>query len=242
MLHFEHVFHTIVLNICSERMFSDDMSSGRKQGGCRLALLEAAGPVFADKGYRQATVREIARRAGAGLGAVNYHFRDKEGLYEEVLAFAHDVTIAQYRAAIAAETDPARQLFRFVRAALSHRLAADDGNAWAGRVLVTALVNMDEHNRDMLFRRVIAPRQALLARVVRALMGPAPSEETIKSHTLGIMGQYILYYASRPVVEMSYGRALTAADLDWISRHITRVSVAGMRAAQADQDTSGEDH
>lgn len=212
------------------------MSAGTKQDSGRLALLEAAGPVFADKGYRQATVREIVRRAGASLGAINYHFRDKAGLYEEVLTYAHDATIAQYQAAIATETCPEQQLFRFVRAVLSHRLATDDEYAWAGRVLATELVNMNEHNRDMLFRRVIAPRQALLASVVRALMGAHVSDEIVMSHTLGVMGQYILYYASRPVVEMSYGRVLTTADLDWISRHITRVSVAGMRASQTRQE------
>ena len=51
----------------------------------RERVLEAAADVFAEKGFRDATVREIVARAEVNLAAVNYHFRDKERLYAEVL-------------------------------------------------------------------------------------------------------------------------------------------------------------
>ena len=55
----------------------------------RSAVLDAAGEVFADRGYEQATIRDICRRAGANIAGVSYHFGDKKALYIEVIAYAH---------------------------------------------------------------------------------------------------------------------------------------------------------
>lgn len=49
------------------------------------ALLEAARDLFADRGYDGASIRAITDRAGANLGAINYHFGSKETLYNRVI-------------------------------------------------------------------------------------------------------------------------------------------------------------
>src|SRR5947209_2437259 len=52
--------------------------SERRDG--RTALLEAALEVFAARGYRDASVEEIAERAGYSKGAIYFHFSAKEDL------------------------------------------------------------------------------------------------------------------------------------------------------------------
>src|SRR5215475_15617031 len=59
----------------------------RTRTDTRQRVLEAAGEVFAARGFRAATVREICQRAKANLAAVNYHFGDKERLYAAVLQY-----------------------------------------------------------------------------------------------------------------------------------------------------------
>jgi AcrR family transcriptional regulator len=51
----------------------------------RERLLQAATRLFADNGYRGASVRDICNLAGANPGAVSYHFGGKRHLYRSVL-------------------------------------------------------------------------------------------------------------------------------------------------------------
>jgi AcrR family transcriptional regulator len=51
----------------------------------RERLLQAATRLFADSGYRGASVRDICNLAGANPGAVSYHFGGKRQLYRAVL-------------------------------------------------------------------------------------------------------------------------------------------------------------
>jgi len=51
----------------------------------REKLIEAAGEVFAEVGFHNATVRDICARGGTNIAAVNYYLGEKLGLYSEVL-------------------------------------------------------------------------------------------------------------------------------------------------------------
>jgi AcrR family transcriptional regulator len=51
----------------------------------RDRILTVARALFAQHGYRGASVRAITKEAGANLGAVTYHFGTKDGLYDAVL-------------------------------------------------------------------------------------------------------------------------------------------------------------
>ncbi|MBK1826252.1 TetR/AcrR family transcriptional regulator [Haloferula rosea] len=51
----------------------------------RQRLLESAQQLFAEQGFDRVSVRDITDRAGANVAAVNYHFRSREGLVEEVI-------------------------------------------------------------------------------------------------------------------------------------------------------------
>lgn len=52
---------------------------------CRAHLIAAATPLFAEKGYKGVSVREIASAAEVNLSMISYYFKGKEGLYAAVL-------------------------------------------------------------------------------------------------------------------------------------------------------------
>ncbi|WP_222434990.1 TetR/AcrR family transcriptional regulator [Falsiphaeobacter marinintestinus] len=50
------------------------------------AILDAAEQVFASSGYKGATMREIAELAGVAQGLIHYHYKNKETLFEQLVA------------------------------------------------------------------------------------------------------------------------------------------------------------
>lgn len=82
-------------------------------------LLEAAHSLFAERGYHNATVRDIAARARTNLASINYYFRSKDDLYREVMhrSYRKIVETAQVGAETICErgTSPEEKLRLFVR-------------------------------------------------------------------------------------------------------------------------------
>ncbi|HYW02989.1 MAG TPA: CerR family C-terminal domain-containing protein [Gammaproteobacteria bacterium] len=60
------------------------MGSSEDESNVRERLLRAATEVFARKGYKDASTREICRMADANGAAIHYYFGDKASLYREV--------------------------------------------------------------------------------------------------------------------------------------------------------------
>lgn len=56
----------------------------RRDQSTRGRILSAAEKLFAEKGYKETTTREIVREAGASLSSLQSHFQGKESVYFEV--------------------------------------------------------------------------------------------------------------------------------------------------------------
>jgi AcrR family transcriptional regulator len=54
----------------------------------RGRILKAAESLFAERGYRDTSVRAVVAKARVNQAAINYHFGGKDGLYREVLRAA----------------------------------------------------------------------------------------------------------------------------------------------------------
>ncbi|MBT4761658.1 MAG: TetR/AcrR family transcriptional regulator [Bdellovibrionaceae bacterium] len=53
-------------------------------------ILEEASGLFAKHGFAATSVREIAGKANVNLASINYHFKNKENLYQEVFEYNYE--------------------------------------------------------------------------------------------------------------------------------------------------------
>ena len=91
-------------------------------------LLTAGLVVFAERGFREATVRDICARAGTNISAIRYYFTSKEMLYREVLAYSFREADRKYpQAAFSDESLPASDRLKiFIRNLLMRLLDESD--------------------------------------------------------------------------------------------------------------------
>jgi AcrR family transcriptional regulator len=64
--------------------FSEKTAHSEKGEHTMQQLIAVAQKLFAEKGFRGTSIREIVKEAGSNVAAVNYHFGSKENLYREV--------------------------------------------------------------------------------------------------------------------------------------------------------------
>jgi AcrR family transcriptional regulator len=76
----------------------------------RDELLAIAARLFADKGFKNTTVRDIADAAGILSGSLYHHFDSKESMVDEILRTFQEELFGQYDEILASDADPLAQL------------------------------------------------------------------------------------------------------------------------------------
>ena len=107
----------------------------------RDAILRAAIDVFAERGFFNAQVADVARAAGVAAGTVYLYFRSKDDLLASIFERAMREAFAEGRTALAGVRDPAERLRVFARLHL----------AWLGRDRNLAIVFQVELRQSVKF-------------------------------------------------------------------------------------------
>lgn len=197
----------------------------------RQRLLDAAGEVFSRKGFHDATIREICSLAGANIAAVNYHFRDKQGLYAAVLQYA-DRCAGRFAAAspmLDDRSDPRSGLRGFIHAYMGAML--DVGrSSWHGRLIAREMMDPSPA-LDAVIDRNIRPRSELLSALVSRLLGPAATEQRVIRVKFSIIGQCLAYHSGHHVHKRLHpGFELNPENVAEIADHVADFSLAAIDA------------
>lgn len=157
--------------------FQRKRSAPRRDGAStRGVVLEAAGRVFAERGYTKATSREICERAGVNSAAINYYFDGKEGLYEEVLVEAHRqlVSLEELNAVMGSGGAPVDKLRAFLE--LSVRAALKAPELWGLPVLLREVASPASHLPAPLVETAL-PKLNVVRSLVCEITGFVPGSE-----------------------------------------------------------------
>lgn len=216
------------------------MPDGLKSNkGTKARLIEAAAEVFAQHGFRAATVRQICKRARTHVGSINYHFRDKKGLYSTIFGYALQQALTKYPPDLGLEKNatPEQRLRAFIYSLLL-RIMADGFPAWHGKLMAQEIVEpsgaIDEVVEDS-----IRPIHLYLAEIVRDLMHEQNPESADEPETqfltsLSIIGQCLHHYIARHIIETMSPQSFDPSSIEQITDHITRFSLGGIKAITLD--------
>jgi TetR/AcrR family transcriptional regulator, regulator of cefoperazone and chloramphenicol sensitivity len=194
-------------------------------------ILEAAGEVFAENGFRYATVRDICEKAGVNIAAVNYHFGDKERLYYSVLKYWRNVAFQKYPLDLRIDEHkkPEEHLRIFVRSFL-FRILEEGRHSWFGKLVAREFIEPTKA-LDVLIEETIQPTFTFLSSVVQQMLEKSASEETIRFCCLSIVSQCLFFvYGKHIIKKLFHQDNLKTEEIESIADHITSFTLEGIKS------------
>jgi len=211
----------------------------------RTRILNAAGPVFAEKGFTDATIRDICQAAEVNVASVNYHFGDKEQLYIETVSQAHERKVRQVTLPDwSPETPPAEKLRDFVRTLLKRMLGAHAA-PWQTTLMMREVLRPTAACKALV-KDYFRPEFMVLVGILKE-MTPAETPAH-KLHQIGfsILGQCLHYRVAGDVVAIIIDEQERKEhyQIEQLAEHISEFSLAALGHtrpyAEPQSDGSGQ--
>jgi len=172
----------------------------RQAAVTRRRLLDSAIHVFAERGYRQGTLREICRRAGVNGAMANYHFGSKSGLHRAALreSFVRSRREAPVDVRRRPPSNPAEgraRLYEVVQG-MARGLHARRGSPHS--ILLFREMTEPSAALDELVDDFVRPRFSAVRDAIRA-MAPDLSEREATWLSMAVVAQIVYHRAAGPV-------------------------------------------
>lgn len=204
----------------------------------RQRLLDAATELFAERAFKDVSIREICEKAGsANVASVNYYFRDKAGLYRELLEsmLARWEAERERHAKSLEGKPPEEKLYLYVRRFIGNILEerSDERDMLFGRILNREMADPGP-DFGLIVQKGMIPNWMRLMTIVAEVAGLPEGSQPVIACTQSTMGQCLTYGSMRKLgkyfghPEFQY----TPEVIDSIARHITQFSLAGIRAIE----------
>lgn len=157
-------------------------SAGRSS--TRERILDAALDVFSEKGFHQATVDEIAERAGLGKGTLYRYFANKETLFNELVRSRLEELEQQANAVLDGQDDVLTMISKYLRIYFEFF----DRNERLYRVVVQQRGDVGREFQDVYVKTVMRRIPVLKRKIYRATQKGVLKEVDFQTVFYGVMG------------------------------------------------------
>jgi TetR/AcrR family transcriptional regulator, regulator of cefoperazone and chloramphenicol sensitivity len=205
-------------------------------------IIEAAGQVFADKGFNAATGKEICQRAGVNTAAINYHFGGVDSLYTAVLHEARNRLVATEAvvAAVAGRPTAEAKLEALVTA-LVRGICKPTRSSWAIRVLGREIVTPSAPAEAFWKDKAMTTRFQILRGIVSELTGLPENHPTVSRGCISVMGPMLMLLVyDRQLLRRIFPRfGFQPKDAPSVVRQFVQHALGGLSAVAADWKQQG---
>jgi TetR/AcrR family transcriptional regulator, regulator of cefoperazone and chloramphenicol sensitivity len=192
----------------------------------REKLLDVAGRIFADRGFRSATIREICVAAGANVAAVNYHFGDKLGLYTEAVQMSLRAAELDAMQNVLDQPAPPETILRAVIRVRLHSVCRRDRPDWYFRILTHELGEPTPALRQLI-NKVGRPIFQRMLELIGGMIGLPADDDRTRMCAVSVMGQILVYVFARPLLAGVWPELkMTPEQIDRVADHIGDFSLA----------------
>lgn len=156
-------------------------------------IMQAAETLFSQYGFKAVTTREIAKKAGVNLCALNYHFGTKKALYERVLLSASEFIAEKMREKKNAESDSdARTVFKKTLCDFFDLMTENEKEAVKfGLIIREVLFPSDSY--DLFYKTVFEPMHKRLCALAAESENVSPDNEQIVVLVHSLLGQIVMF-------------------------------------------------
>ncbi|HYC01071.1 MAG TPA: CerR family C-terminal domain-containing protein [Candidatus Limnocylindrales bacterium] len=200
-------------------------------------LLEAAGIVFAERGFHSATIKDITDRAGAALASVNYHFRDKTELYAAVIRRIQ-TDAARIVPPVEEQTGPAISRLRRAILHVVQQMIRRGQPPWE-RILMARELAQPSPALDPLIETVGRPLHERLGALIAEATGRREDDDAVILATSSVIGQCLYHVEHQSLIHRLHPQLHGELDTDQIADHIAEFSLAGIRAMARRPEANG---
>ncbi|HSB11270.1 MAG TPA: CerR family C-terminal domain-containing protein [Blastocatellia bacterium] len=162
----------------------------------RARIAAAAEELFADRGYGETAIRDIARKAGVNAAMIHYYFGSKEGLYKSILEGAASKVRALLVQTVSGPASTKERLAQFVDSYAAYILSHPN----LARILYREMLTGGEHLMRIAQQYAVTNYTILKDTIFEGIRTGELRPIDYELAPISLMGMVVIFQFLRPII------------------------------------------